>query len=50
MEAREAKEAKVSCPRCGREVDRVDGEYARHYRDKGEVCASVKREIKPDKK
>lgn len=42
-------EIKVSCPWCGREVERVDGEYARHYRTSGEVCAGVKREIPEEK-
>src|SRR4029077_8132669 len=40
---------KVTCPWCGREVERVDGEYARHYRTKGEVCVGTKREIREEK-
>ena len=44
----EKPEFKVSCPVCGREVDRVDGEYARHYRGAElteNLCVMSKREI-----
>lgn len=36
---------KVSCPRCGKPVASVDGEYARHY-VKSQLCAGSRREIK----
>lgn len=41
-------EFKLSCPACGREVDRVDGEYARHYRGEEStenLCLMSRREI-----
>jgi len=41
---------RVACPWCGREVERVDGEYGRHYRTKGEVCVGTKREVREGKR
>lgn len=38
------RDPKAKCPKCGRKVDRVDGEYARHYTD-GELCTMSKRRI-----
>lgn len=35
---------KVDCPKCGKKVDRVDGEYARHY-SQVELCTMSRREI-----
>ena len=35
---------KVKCPRCGQSVDRVDGEYKRHYRKK-KLCLMSRREV-----
>lgn len=40
---------KAKCPKCGKTVDRVDGEYARHYPN-GELCTMSKREIAKPKK
>jgi hypothetical protein len=36
---------KAQCPACGRTVDRVDGEYARHYVE-GVLCVMSKREVR----
>lgn len=36
--------ATVQCPRCGKNVEPVDGEYARHYAGR-ELCVGSKREI-----
>lgn len=41
---------KVTCPWCGREVEPVDEEYARHYRTRGELCIGAKREIREGKR
>lgn len=35
---------KVECPKCGRKVCRVDGEYERHGA-RGELCTMSKRHI-----
>lgn len=35
---------KVECPKCGRKVNRVDGEYERH-RARGELCTMSRHEI-----
>ncbi len=47
-EMQELQGFKFACPSCGKEVDRVDGEYARHYVG-GEtidhLCVMSKREI-----
>lgn len=37
-------EGKVKCPKCQAKVDRVDGEYARHY-VRVELCTMSRREI-----
>jgi hypothetical protein len=39
----EAHQAK--CPKCFQIVDRVDGEYERHYRE-GELCSTSRRRIR----
>jgi hypothetical protein len=39
---------KVLCPACGKKVDRVDGEYARHYtgsESTENLCLMSRREI-----
>lgn len=38
------RDPKAKCLRCGRKVDRVDGEYGRHN-DRGILCLMSKREI-----
>lgn len=43
------RELKVKCPECGKKVDRVDGEYARHQ-TKGNLCLMSKRDIVEEKK
>lgn len=40
-------QGKVQCPKCEKTVDRVDGEYARHY-TKSELCTMSRRELKDD--
>jgi uncharacterized C2H2 Zn-finger protein len=35
---------KTKCPKCEKLVDRVDGEYARHY-VQAELCTMSRREI-----
>lgn len=36
----------AKCPKCKEIVDRVDGEYARHYVVASIVCTGSRREIK----
>lgn len=38
----------IECPKCGRKVERVDGEYGRH-RSRNELCPMSRREIKERK-
>jgi hypothetical protein len=38
------RDSKETCPTCNRKIDRVDGEYGRHY-VQGVLCLSSKREI-----
>ena len=40
---------KATCPACNRKVDRVDGEYARHY-VRGELCLAARREITEERR
>jgi hypothetical protein len=40
---------KEECPKCGQKVDRVDGEYERHYVVANVICTMSKREIKKRK-
>lgn len=35
----------VKCPKCGQIVNRVDGEYERHYVVANIICTSSRREI-----
>lgn len=39
----------VKCPKCGQVVDRVSGEYARHYVVASVLCTASRREIKETK-
>jgi len=39
---------KVKCPKCEQVVDRVDGEYARHYLVATVLCVMSKREIREE--
>ncbi len=44
----EKRDFKVLCPACGKKVDRVDGEYARHYQGSESIenlCLMSRREI-----
>lgn len=36
---------KIKCPKCGQVVDRVDGEYQRHYVVLNIICTTSMREI-----
>jgi len=38
----------AKCPKCHEIVDRVDGEYARHYVVASIVCTGARREIKDE--
>lgn len=38
------RDSKAICQTCNKKVDRVDGEYGRHY-VRGELCLSSKREL-----
>lgn len=39
-----ARDPKATCPKCGKRVDRVDGEYARHAAQ-GELCTMSRRDV-----
>lgn len=36
---------KIKCPKCGQIVDRVDGEYERHYVVANVLCTMALRQI-----
>lgn len=41
------RDSKAICPTCNKKVDRVDGEYGRHY-VRGALCLNSKRELMPE--